>query len=232
MRRGRTVGPLGTVLVAMALVALGACAGSTPVSAPTPPAPEPTVAPAADPSTVPSSAPVPLADAEAAVRVCAALRAHTNGLVREINEAVAGIAGRSPEDRLTALLGGLAAAEAVSTDHRETLTTLDLTGLPEAEQLLAELDAGAALAVDALAAERELLDEELDQVADDDVHGRVSQAFNAVERAMSVSEPAIGRYERQALRLAFLGEPTCRHVIQPFREDTPDTARPDTSADD
>ncbi len=202
MRRGRAVALALTLTITLGLVA---CAESAP------PVAEGTVPTVMSPAT--------LTDADAAVRVCDLLRAHANGLGRAINLAVTAIDGRSPQDRLTALLDGLAAAEAVSTGHRAALDDLDLAGLPEAEALLAELDAGAALAITALADGRAELDAELDAVADDDVHGRVSQAFNAVERAMSVAEPAIGRYDRRALRVAFLEEPTCRHVIQPFRED-------------
>ncbi len=51
-------------------------------------------------------------------------------------------------------------------------------------------------------------------VPDADVQGRVGQFFNAIEKVMSVAEPAVSRYERRDAARGVRREPSCRHVIQ------------------
>jgi len=53
-------------------------------------------------------------------------------------------------------------------------------------------------------------------VTDADWQGRVGEFFNSVEKANSLVEPAIARYDRRELQHAFLDEPECRYVIQQF----------------
>ena len=56
-------------------------------------------------------------------------------------------------------------------------------------------------------------------VDDADTHGRVGEFFNSIEKVLSVVEPTIATYDRRELQEAFLAEPDCTHVIQPFRLD-------------
>lgn len=53
-------------------------------------------------------------------------------------------------------------------------------------------------------------------IVDDDTFGRVGQFFNSIEKVDSLVEPVIARYGRMEFQRAFLDEPLCEHVIQPF----------------
>jgi hypothetical protein len=82
------------------------------------------------------------------------------------------------------------------------------------DELRLQLTVGADRALDELEHQRNLL--RSGPIPDREVQGAVGEWFNSVEKVMSVSEPEIYRFERQAFRRAFLDEPACRHVIQPF----------------
>ncbi len=158
-------------------------------------------------------------DAATALNVCQDLVTTTNALADAVNDAVAGIGAKQPEERREAILEGFRASldvvreRAAQVEERVALPD----ELPERAELLAELVAGADAAVAELEEERALFDAEVPTVTDDDVAGRVGQLFNAVEKAMSVAEPAVAAYERAELGEAFLAEPDCRFVIQQYR---------------
>jgi hypothetical protein len=158
-------------------------------------------------------------EAAVAATLCGALREQTNALVRIANDAVAGIEGKSPDERWSAIVAGFDAAIVAAADFAAAVPDVDLGDVDEAGALLTEVRAGALSAITELEDERAAFVEEVPAVADGEVRGRVGQFFNSVEKAMSVAEPAIARYERRALQEAFLADETCRHVIQPFRLD-------------
>ena len=70
-----------------------------------------------------------------------------------------------------------------------------------------------------MADEREAFDETGPTVDDANTRGRVGEFFNSIEKVLSVVEPTIATYDRRELQEAFLSEPDCTHVIQPFRLD-------------
>ncbi len=160
------------------------------------------------------------AETEVARTVCGRLRTYTNDLVKVANDTVTGINTLTPEQRTAAILVGFDNGLEVARGHAELVDQLELDpAVAESESLHDVMVAGAANAIDELTDERAAFEREVPTVQDDDVAGRTSQFFNAFEKAMSVTEPAIAVYHRRALSEAFLGEPTCRHVIQQFRID-------------
>ena len=146
--------------------------------------------------------------------MCGALRDQTNTLGRLANAAVAGIGAKSPDERYAALIAGFDEADAATRTYRDDVEALALGEAPEADALHTQLVDGAELAVTELARERADFEASGPTVPDADVQGRVGQFFNAIEKVMSVAEPAVSRYERRALHEAFAAEPSCRHVIQ------------------
>jgi hypothetical protein len=100
-----------------------------------------------------------------------------------------------------------------------SLAALDLPPVPEAERLRTELldsiPAGHAELADEVAA----FEGPLSTIPDGEVRGAVGAWQNTIEKVMSVTEPRIERYERVELQRAFLDEPSCRNVVQPFRID-------------
>jgi len=159
-------------------------------------------------------------ETEAAQTLCGRLRTYTNDLVKVANDTVTGINSLTPEERTATILVGFDHGLEVARGHAELVDQLEIDpALPEAESLHDVLVAGAANAIDELIDERAVFERDVPTVEDDDVAGRTSQFFNAFEKAMSVTEPAIAVYDRRELSEAFLGEPTCRHVIQQFRID-------------
>ena len=196
-----------TALVAVATVLGASCADDgAQIVAPGSTAPPPTV----DSATL---------DATMAIAVCTALRDQTNVLVGIANTAVTGIEGKSPAARSAALLSGFDQAIAAADAFEQSVPELDLPGIVEEPELRAEIADGATFAAAGVREERESFAADVPQVEDGDVRGRVGQFFNGIEKAMSVVEPAIATYDRRELQEAFLDEPSCRHVIQPFRLD-------------
>lgn len=158
-------------------------------------------------------------DAALAAALCGALRDQTNVLARLANSAVAGIGAMEPADRFTALVGGFDDVEAAGQDFRTAIEALDLPEVPEAGDLRGEISDGAALAVAEVQRVRTAFVALSPLVRDEEVQGRVGQLFNAVEKMMSVVEPAMAGYPRRELRAAFAAEPTCEHVVQPVGDD-------------
>lgn len=154
------------------------------------------------------------ADAALASTLCGALREQTNTLGRLANTAVAGIGTKQPDERYAAIIAGFEETDAATRTYRDDVAALVLADAPEADALHAQLVDGAELAVTELARERADFEARGPTVPDDDVQGRVGQFFNAIEKVMSVAEPAVSPYERRALHEAFAAEPACRHVIQ------------------
>jgi hypothetical protein len=155
--------------------------------------------------------------ASAALVVCSDLRAFANDLVRIANDAVAGISSLQSRERTDVLLEGFDAALAVAETRRSQVAALPLPDdLAHVDDLRAELRVGAVSAVEELTDERATFEREVPEVTDDDVSGRVGQFFNAFEKAMSVTEPALAGYDDESFAQAFIDEPSCRHVVQQY----------------
>jgi hypothetical protein len=159
----------------------------------------------------------PSDEAQTASIVCEELRAHDDRLVDLVNASVAGI-GELPEgERSQAISAGFDQVADEVDDWQRRVQTIDLGDVAEADELRAQLSAGADQARDELADQRSAL--RTGAIPDREVQGAVGEWFNSVEKVMSVSEPEIFRFERPAFKQAFLDEPACRHVIQPFVDD-------------
>lgn len=156
-------------------------------------------------------------DARLAVALCAALRDQTNDLGRVANQAVAGISDQPPDERYSSILAGFDQAQQVAKAFRASIGSLELPEVAETADLRDQVAEGAAIAVDELVRERVAFEGEGATVSDEDIQGRVGAFFNSIEKVLSVVEPSIAGYARRPLQQAFLEEPTCRHVIQPFR---------------
>jgi hypothetical protein len=154
-----------------------------------------------------------------ATALCNALRNQPNVMVRIANSAVAGIEGKSPEDRFQSIDNGFVEASTAATTFADGVDSLELPDIPERDSLRDQLAEGAQQAIDEVADEREAFDETGPTVGDADTRGRVGEFFNSIEKVLSVVEPTIATYDRRELKEAFLSEPNCRHVIQQFRLD-------------
>ena len=158
-------------------------------------------------------------DTAMATALCGALRDQTNELVRIANRAVAGIEGKSPQERFEAIDSGFVEAHAAATTFADDVETLELPDIAERDSLRQQVAEGAEQAIDEVTDERGLFEQTGPTVEDADTQGRVGEFFNSIEKVMSVVEPTIATYDRRELQEAFLDEPTCAHVIQPFRLD-------------
>jgi hypothetical protein len=174
--------------------------------------------PSTSPDTTVTQTTEPRTDDETvAFGLCSALRGQANVMTKIANTAAADIHEQSPVDRYTALFDGYARGADASISFRDSLAELSLPAIPELDDLIGQIATGA----DAAAAE--FVDEQArfaaavgGEVGDDDARGRVGELFNSIEKANSLVEPVIVRYERVELKRAFLDEPECRYVIQQF----------------
>lgn len=151
---------------------------------------------------------------ETAREVCGLLREYVNDTADIANRA-ATLVSSSPDPvaRRDAVLAGFDELIERSEQHRDVVGTIDPTDLYLGGPLLADLVTGAEQAIAELRDERTLF-ATLDGIADGDRSGRVGQFFNALEKAMSVVEPAPTDYPDDALLAALADEPTCRFVVQ------------------
>lgn len=155
--------------------------------------------------------------AQTASIVCEELRAHDERLVDLVNASVDGIGVLPASARAEAIGDGFDEVTAEVAAWQRRVQTLDLGDIDEADQLRDQLIDGAERALDELEHQRTSL--RSGQIPDREVQGAVGEWFNSVEKVMSVSEPEIFRFERISFKQAFLDEPACRHVIQPFVND-------------
>jgi hypothetical protein len=160
----------------------------------------------------------PMSDDETAAFVlCSALRGQANVMTEIANTAAADIHEKSPEERYTSLFAGYDRGAAASNEFSASLAALELPAIAELDDLIAQISAGADAAAAEFVDEQARFAEEVGgEVADGDARGRVGELFNSIEKANSLVEPVIVRYERVELKRAFLAEPECRYVIQQF----------------
>jgi hypothetical protein len=156
-------------------------------------------------------------DETIALGLCSALRGQANVMTEIANTAAADIHEKSPAERYAALFDGYDRGAAASNAFRDSLDDLSLPTIPELEDLIGQIAAGADAAAAEFVDEQARFADAVDgEVADDDARGRVGELFNSIEKANSLVEPVIVRYERVELKRAFLEEPECRYVIQQF----------------
>jgi hypothetical protein len=158
-------------------------------------------------------------DAETAVTVCDALRDVNNRVVDAVNDSVAGIASRAPEERLPAIAEGAEAVDGRLAEWSDRIDDLVLPRGAEGDELRRQLVDGVAGARHELDDQRAEFDGADGPVPDGEVAGLVGTWFNAVEKIVSSLEPEIFRFERREFKQAFLDEPACRNVVQPFVND-------------
>jgi hypothetical protein len=158
-------------------------------------------------------------DAATASMLCAELRQLDNRIVDRVNESVEGINEAPADGRLQLILDGAddVATELQAWDRR--IDDIDLPDVDERAELRRQLHEGVDAALAELDDQRRVFESGSSSVADEEVQGVVGTWFNAVEKVFSVSEPEIFRFERTEFKQAFLDEPACRNVIQPFVND-------------
>jgi hypothetical protein len=159
----------------------------------------------------------PSGDDQVASTVCEELRLHDNRLVDLVNASVAGISALPAGQRADAIRSGLDHVEIELLAWSERVGEISLDNIDEADALRTQLAVGAGLALEELERQRDLL--RSGPIPDGEVQGAVGQWFNSVEKVMSVSEPAIFKFQRREFKQAFLDEPACRNVIQQFVND-------------
>jgi hypothetical protein len=158
-------------------------------------------------------------DATIASATCGALRDVNNRIITIVNESVVDIGALAPDQRRPPVLQGLDRVRRELDAWAEQVGDLDLPDAPEIETLQAQLRDGIADAVAELDDQAAAFAASDEPVSDDEVAGFVGVWFNAVEKVVSSIEPAIARFERREFKQAFLDDPSCRNVVQPFVND-------------
>jgi hypothetical protein len=156
------------------------------------------------------------ASSETATAVCGMLRRWNNEMADALNSTSDAIT--DADDPTTApemLRDGFDDLIRLAEDHRAEVDDLELPVSDERDRLLEELRGGADKAIAALEEERADI-EDLPSITVSEQRGVLGTAFIVVERAGSVVEPAIGRYDDEELKAAFAADDGCEHVIQPF----------------
>jgi hypothetical protein len=155
------------------------------------------------------------AAAETADTVCTMLRRWDNELGDVMNATSQSITDDDdPDTAGDVLVAGFDEMLDVAVAHREELDDLDLPVVNERDELLDELAGGADESIQVLEDERDQA-AELPPIEVSDQGGALGGASVGVERATSVLEPSVGRYD-DALSTAFAANEGCQHVIQPF----------------
>lgn len=157
-------------------------------------------------------------DVATAAIVCAHLVEMHTALQEIANRALDGISPALPAARPGPLVAGYDQAITQTTQFMTTIDDLAIPAIPERAQLARELADGLDRAI------AEFEDERADfgtpsVVVDDDVFGTAGQYLNGFEKANSAMEPSLEDYPRQALRDAFMDDPSCQFVVQPVPRD-------------
>ena len=136
---------------------------------------------------------------ETADTVCTMLRDWNNDLGDVINSTSQTITDQDdPRTANGVLLDGFDEMIRLAQQHRRQVDELQLPAIDERDRLVEELAEGADDSIDV-----------------DEQRSALGGAFTGVERALSVIEPEIERYNAD-LRRAFEANEGCVHVIQPF----------------
>lgn len=154
------------------------------------------------------------ADADLARALCDHLVLFVNQEVIAANDMAKSVTdATTAEARMERLLDGWDDVVARARLHERRTSALALPTAPESETLLAELQAGAAAATEVLADRRVEL-AAFGPFDEGSLAGVIGTAFTGIEKSFALSEPAVFRYDRRALRKAFDDEPRCEHVVQ------------------
>jgi len=147
--------------------------------------------------------------------VCGLLRDWSNEMAVSMNATSEALTDDDdPDTANQVLLDGWDDLIVLAEGHIAEAEALDLPVSAARDQLVEDITAGAEAAVVALEDERDHL-EDLPPIEIDDQRGALGGAFTALEKAQSVVEPRIARYDDPELSAAVADEPTCEHVIQP-----------------
>ena len=152
---------------------------------------------------------------ETADTVCTMLRGWNNDLGDVINATSQTITDEDdPRTAKGVLLDGFDEMIRLAQQHRQQVDGLRLPAVDERDRLVQELTDGADESIEVLRQERAEADE-LGPIDVDEQRSALGGAFTGVERALSVIEPEVERYDAD-LRRAFEADEGCMHVIQPF----------------
>jgi hypothetical protein len=152
--------------------------------------------------------------ADAAAAVCTMLRGWNDDLSEVMNDTSQTITDEDdPTTANDVLVGGFDEMIAVAEDHVEAVDELDLPAVEGRDALRDELRSGAEEAVTVLEEERTSA-AALEPIDVEGQRGALGGAFTGLERATSVFEPRIARYDDE-LQQAFRDDTGCRHVVQP-----------------
>jgi hypothetical protein len=152
---------------------------------------------------------------ETADMVCTMLRDWNNDLGDVINSTSQTITDQDdPSTAKGVLLDGFDEMIRLAEQHRQQVDELQLPAVDDRDRLVEELAEGADESIDVLHEERAEA-AELGPIDVDEQRSALGGAFTGVERALSVIEPEIERYDAD-LRRAFEADEGCVHVIQPF----------------
>lgn len=155
-------------------------------------------------------------EARLARTVCEALRSRYNTFGGIANDAASTVNDLSPVERHQAILSGYDTALDAARDYEQRVTVLMLPEVDETARLRDELHEGATEGIDELLDSRAEFADGPHEFSDGDIAGQVFTFFNAIEKTDAVAEPDIVEYQRDAFREAFVDEPSCKNVIQPF----------------
>jgi hypothetical protein len=164
-------------------------------------------------------------DSTIALATCEALRGVNNRITTIVNESVAGIGELAPDQRRAPVKEGLDRVGRELDAWAAQIGDLDLPEVSEGSEVSEIGMLGSQLSDGVVDAKAELDDRAAELAAsdepvpDDEVAGFVGNWFNAVEKVVSSIEPQIARFERREFKQAFLDEPACRNVVQPFVND-------------
>lgn len=158
-------------------------------------------------------------NAETASTVCTELRQLDNRIVDHVNASVEGFNEVPEGERMDRILDGLNDVDGEFQAWDRRIDAIQLPDIDELAELQRQLHSGVDAALTELDDQRSAFEAALGPVPDEEVQGVVGAWFNAVEKVFSVSEPELFRFERTEFKQAFLDEPDCRNVIQPFVND-------------
>lgn len=163
-------------------------------------------------ATLPTSA--ERAAADTAATVCGLLRDWNNELSASLNATSDAIT--DDDDPTTAngvLLDGYDELVAIAEGFGADLEELDLPVTPERDRLLTDLRSGVAAAVEELEGQRDEA-RDLPPITVERQAGAIGGAHVGLEKARSLLEPPVARYDDPTVRAAFAAEPGCAHVVR------------------
>jgi hypothetical protein len=152
--------------------------------------------------------------ATAAARVCDLLRTQNDSLGTALNQTSQEIT--DADDPTTAndvLLDGWDDLLGIADAYIGQVRSLSIPDIPDHDQVIEDLTTGAEESYAVISEEREEA-EALEPIDVEDQRGALGGAFTGLERATSVLEPQVARYDA-TLQQAFADDDGCANVVQP-----------------